>query len=317
MPISPPTNLFPPGQLLTDPVELIAYESDAGFERATPDAVFLPESAADVSRLASWAAANGTPLIARGAGTGLAGAVAAHGGIVVALSRMNHILELDAHGRTALVEAGAVNLDVDAAVKKVGLYYPPDPSSGRSAAIGGNLGTNAGGPHCFKYGVTTNYIMGVEAVLANGSIVQLGGPVVDAPEYDLRGLVVGSEGTLAIVTKATLRLIANPPGVKTMMVSFDSVEQAVCTLHRIPKDRSDVDVPAGTQEPHCINRMGEPNAEHLIPVEERYYDNYIWRLDPYEIPKAHQAVPKLVHTAEDWLLAYWVGRYHGFIEEED
>jgi glycolate oxidase subunit GlcD len=139
---------------------------------------------------------------------------------------MNHILELDAHGRTALVEAGAVNLDVDAAVKKVGLYYPPDPSSGRSAAIGGNLGTNAGGPHCFKYGVTTNYIMGVEAVLANGSIVQLGGPVVDAPEYDLRGLVVGSEGTLAIVTKATLRLIANPPGVKTMMVSFDSVEQA-------------------------------------------------------------------------------------------
>ena len=227
MPISPPTNLFPPGRLLTDPVELIAYEADAGFERATPDAVFLPESAADVSRLVGWTAANGTPLIARGAGTGLAGgAVAAHGGVVVSLTHMNRILELDAHGRTALVEAGAVNLEVDAAVKKVGLYYPPDPSSGRSSAIGGNLGTNAGGPHCFKYGVTTNYIMGVEAVLADGSIVQLGGPVVDAPEYDLRGLVVGGEGTLAIVTKATLRLIANPPGVMTMMVSFASVEQA-------------------------------------------------------------------------------------------
>ena len=218
---------FPPHQFITDPAELITYEVDAGFDRAAPDGVFFPESTADVSRVLAWAATHDIPLTARGAGTGLAGgAIAKQGGVILVFSRMNRIVKLDRSGRSVTVEAGAVNLDVDAAANAAGLYYPPDPSSGRSAHIGGNLGTNAGGPHCFKYGVTTNYVTGLEAVLADGEVVQLGGQALDYPEYDLCGLVVGSEGTLAVITQADLRLIRTPPGVMTMMVAFESAEQA-------------------------------------------------------------------------------------------
>ncbi len=149
-----------------------------------------------------------------------------HGGIVLSFPRMNHVLDLDPVGRSAIVEVGVVNQTFDTLVKQSGLYYPPDPSSGRSSLIGGNLGENAGGPHCFKYGVTTNYITGLEAILADGRIVRTGGRALDYPEYDFTGLLVGSEGTLAIATRAFVRLIANPPGVKTLMVAFDSEEQA-------------------------------------------------------------------------------------------
>ena len=219
--------LFPKHQLTLNPVEMLTYEVDAGFDRGRPDGVFFPESAHDVSKLMQWATSTHTPLVARGAGTGLSGgAVPEHGGIVLSFARMNKVLELDTRGRSAAVEVGVVNQAFDALVKKSGFYYPPDPSSGRSSVIGGNLGENAGGPHCFKYGVTTNYITGLEVVLANGRMVRLGGRALDYPEYDLTGLVVGSEGTLAIATRAYIRLIRNPPGVKTMMVAFNSEEEA-------------------------------------------------------------------------------------------
>ncbi len=222
-----PTQLFSNRQLVTNPVELIPYEIDAGFDRGVPHGAVYVESAADVSRLVRWAMQERVPLVARGAGTGLAGgAVAVQGGIVVIPSRMNRILNLDVRGRTAHVQPGVTNLAVDSAARRVGLYFPPDPSSGRASVIGGNIGTNAGGPHCFKYGVTTNYVQGVRAVLGDGTVVQLGGPALDYPEYDLLGAMVGSEGTLGFVTEAWLRLIGNPPAVKTMMVSFDSEAQA-------------------------------------------------------------------------------------------
>lgn len=219
--------LFAKRQLALHPVELLTYEVDAGFDRGQPDGVFFPESTADVSRIMQWADGAGVPLVARGAGTGLSGgAVPEHGGIVLSFSRMNRVLELDTRGRSAVVEVGVVNQAFDSLVKQSGLYYPPDPSSGRSSVIGGNLGENAGGPHCFKYGVTTNYISGLEVVLADGRAVRLGGRALDYPEYDLTGLLVGSEGTLGIATRAFVRLIRNPPGVKTMMVAFDSEELA-------------------------------------------------------------------------------------------
>ncbi len=222
-----PIEHFDRRQLVVDPVERLTYESDAGADRALPDGVFYPESADDVRRMVLWAARHRLPLIARGAGTGLAGgAVAERGGIVVVLTRMSRLLEIDAEGRGLVVEAGAVNLEVDARVRRAGLYYPPDPSSGRSCCLGGNLGTNAGGPHCFKYGVTTNYVTSVEMVLADGRQVLLGGDVPDAPEYDLRALVVGAEGTLGIITRARLRLLREPPGVRTLMVSFETLERA-------------------------------------------------------------------------------------------
>jgi len=227
-------NEFAPHQLVTDPAELVTFEVDAGFDRGKPDAVFYPESAADVSRIVQWAVDNGQPVVARGAGTGLSGgAVAERGGIIVEFARMRRIVELHRVGRNGLVQTGVVNLTLDAAARQLGFYYPPDPSSGRSSVIGGNLGENAGGPHCFKYGVTTNYITGVEAVLADGHIIRTGGQAYDYPELDLTGLIVGSEGTLALVTEAAIRLIRNPPAVKTLMVSFPSDEVAGAAVSAI------------------------------------------------------------------------------------
>ncbi|MCB0150372.1 MAG: FAD-binding protein, partial [Caldilineaceae bacterium] len=227
-------NSFAPHQLVTDPAELVTFEIDAGFDRGRPDAVFYPESAADVSKVVQWARAGGLPIVARGAGTGLSGgAVAERGGVIVEFARMKRIVELNPIGRNGVVQTGVVNLVLDAAAKQLGFYYPPDPSSGRSSVIGGNLGENAGGPHCFKYGVTTNYITGVEAILAGGDIIRTGGQAYDYPELDLTGLIVGSEGTLALVSEAAIRLIRNPPAVKTMMVSFASDEVAGAAVSAI------------------------------------------------------------------------------------
>ncbi len=225
---------FPARQIVTDPVELITFEVDAGFDRGQADGAFFPENAADVSKLAQWALAHAVPLVARGAGTGLSGgAVPERGGVIVEFARMNRLLELDTTGRNAQVEPGIINLQLDGAAKAAGLYFPPDPSSGRASVLGGNLGENAGGPHCFKYGVTTNYITGVEAVLGGGAIIHTGGQAFDYPEYDLTGLLVGSEGTLAILTRAEVRLVRNPPAVKTMMAAFPSAETAGAAVSAI------------------------------------------------------------------------------------
>ncbi|MBI3912834.1 MAG: FAD-binding protein [Chloroflexi bacterium] len=214
-------------QLTISPVELVTYEIDAGVDRGTPDALALPENAGDVARLVKWASENNVPLIARGAGTGLSGgAVANRGGVIVEFARMNRILELDVQSRVAVVEPGVVNLALDQRVKQIGLYYPPDPASQRSATMGGNAAENSGGPHCFKYGVTTNYVLGMQITLADGRALQLGGRALDVPAYDFTGVLVGSEGTLALMTAIITRLVRNPPGVKTMMASFNSIEQA-------------------------------------------------------------------------------------------
>lgn len=219
--------IFRPNQIITDPIELITYENDATWERGHPDAVVFPQSAEQVSQLVQWANRYNVPLVARGAGTGLSGgAVAEHGGVIVEFARMDRIIEFDEVGRSVVVEPGAVNLVLDELVKTKGLYYPPDPASGRTATIGGNIAENAGGPHCFKYGVTTNYVLGLQVVLADGRIVNLGGRAFDYPEYDFAGLLTGSEGTLGLITRLDARLLRNPLGVKTAMASFASVEHA-------------------------------------------------------------------------------------------
>jgi D-lactate dehydrogenase (cytochrome) len=219
--------MLKPHQIITNSTELYAYESDATWEHGLPDAVVLPQSVEETRRLAQWAAEHNVPLIARGAGTGLSGgAIAEHGGVIVEFARMNRVVEFDEVGRSIVVEPGVVNLVLDELVKTKGLYYPPDPASGRTATIGGNIAENAGGPHCFKYGVTANYVTGLQVVLADGRVVRLGGRALDYPEYDLVGLMTGSEGTLGLITAMDARLIRNPLGVKTAMASFDSVEQA-------------------------------------------------------------------------------------------
>ncbi len=219
--------LFPAHRVILDPVELLTYEMDAGVQRGRPQAVVLPESTDEVVRVVRWAGERGIPIVARGAGTGLSGgAIAPRGGIVLAFTRMDRIRDLNPSARCAIVEPGVLNQVLDAAAAAHGLYYPPDPASGRASTLGGNVAENAGGPHCFKYGVTTNYVTGLEVVLADGQVVRFGGQALDYPEYDFCGLITGSEGTLGLVTEITVRLIRRPPGVKTLMAAFDSVEQA-------------------------------------------------------------------------------------------
>ena len=215
------------GQVFTDPGSRLSYEVDAGLDAGVPDGVVFPESLEDVEKIARWAGQSGMPLVGRGAGTGLSGgAVAEHGGLIVEFSRMNRIIEIDAQGRSALVEPGLINLHLDERVRANDLYFPPDPASQRASTIGGNVSENSGGPHCYKYGVMTNYVTGMQVVLASGQRVQVGGRALDYPEYDFCGVLTGSEGMLALMTSINVRLVRNPPGVKTMLAVFDSVEQA-------------------------------------------------------------------------------------------
>jgi glycolate oxidase subunit GlcD len=219
--------LLPRGQVFTDRTSLITYEADGGMDKGMPEGVVFPCDAEEVSRLVRWAAEHHVPLVARGAGTGLSGgAVPDRGGVIVEFERMNRILDIDTQGRSAVVEPALINLRLDERVKPLGLYFPPDPASQRASTIGGNVAENAGGPHCFKYGVTTNYITGLQVVLANGERIRVGGRALDYPEYDLCGLITGSEGMLCLITATTVRLLRNPPGVKTMLAIFDSLEQA-------------------------------------------------------------------------------------------
>ncbi len=219
--------LLPAGAVFTDKASLLTYESDAGLDKALPDGIVFPCNAEDIVQIVRWAALHNVPLIARGAGTGLSGgAVADRGGVIVEFSRMNHVIHVDEYGRRVIAEPGVVNLVLDNQVKQHGLYFPPDPASQRASTLGGNVAENSGGPHCFKYGVTTNYILGLDVVLADGQRVHVGGPALDYPEYDLCGLITGSEGMLALMNSITARLVRNPPGVKTMLAIFHSVEDA-------------------------------------------------------------------------------------------
>ncbi len=213
--------------VLWRPEEVIAFEYDGTIEKAQPQVVVFPTSAEQVAKVVRIALDAGLPVVPRGAGTGLSGgALAALGGVVVALTRMKHILEIDPRDRLAVVEPGVVNLDLSKAADRYDLYYAPDPSSQRACTLGGNVAENAGGPHCLAYGVTTNHVLGLEVVLPDGEIVWLGGRSRETPGYDLRGLFVGSEGTLGIVTKIVLRLLPRPEATHTLLAIFDEVDQA-------------------------------------------------------------------------------------------
>ncbi|MBE3132666.1 MAG: FAD-binding protein, partial [Acidobacteria bacterium] len=213
-------------QVVSDPAELLTYERDGGLDRGMPDLVVLPRTTAEVQAVVRLACRARLPVVARGAGTGLAGgAVADRGGVVMSLARMDDV-RIDASSRTAECQPGAVNQGLADRALAAGLYFPPDPSSGRTATIGGNVGTGAGGPHCFKYGVMTNYVTGLEVVINDGRAVWFGGHAADCPEYDFVAVLTGSEGTLGVVTTVRARLIRRPPGTRTLMAAFDSVEQA-------------------------------------------------------------------------------------------
>jgi glycolate oxidase len=207
--------------------DLLLYEFDGSVEKGRPDLVVFPHAAREVSQIVKLAARYQVPVVGRGAGTGLSGgALARGGGVMIVFARMNKILEIDVENRRAVVQPGVVNLDITRAVEYAGLYFAPDPSSAKSCTIGGNVAENAGGPHTLAYGVTTNHIAALELVLPDGEIVRLGSKHGDAAGYDLCGLFVGSEGTLALVTEITVKLARKPEAVKTLLAIFETIEDA-------------------------------------------------------------------------------------------
>src|SRR5271163_3153490 len=217
--------------VLHTPEDLMLYEYDGSVETARPDCVVFPRAAADVVEIVRLAGRHKVPLVGRGSGTGLSGgAIARHGGIIVSFARMNRIVRIDAENQRATVQPGVVNSDLSAAVEHLGLHFAPDPSSQKACTIGGNVSENSGGPHTLAYGVTTNHVVALEVVLPTGELVRLGNPALDSPGYDLPGLFVGSEGTLALITEVTIKLTRLPEAVKTLLAIFDTVDDATETV---------------------------------------------------------------------------------------
>lgn len=217
--------------VLSDDLGRMLYEYDGGVDRALPDCVVFPQSREQVVAVVKAAAAAGVAIVARGAGTGLSGgAVARAGGVVVSLNRMRRILELDVDNARAVVEPGVVNLEFSNTIAATGFYFAPDPSSQRACTIGGNVAENAGGPHTLAYGVTTNHILGLEYVLPDGTVHTTS---ADAAGYDLIGLLTGSEGTMALTTKITVRLMRQPERVKTILAICNQASDAADTVAEI------------------------------------------------------------------------------------
>jgi glycolate oxidase len=212
-------------KVFADAEYLLAYSYDATGLEYLPDAVVFAESEADVAAVIGFCRRHAVPLVPRGAGVGYTGgALAIHGGVVLAFTRMNRILRLDGGDFLAEVEPGVVTADLQAAAEKIGLFYPPDPASLKTSTLGGNVAENAGGPRCFKYGVTGNYVLGLEALLMSGEKIRLGSDTIkNVAGYDLKSLLVGSEGTLAVVTKVIVRLLPLPPRRLLFRIDFASL----------------------------------------------------------------------------------------------
>ena len=216
------------------PDDLLVYEYDGSVDRNVPQAVVLPNSTEEVSRVMALAYGEGIPVVGRGSGTGLSGgAIAPEGGIQIAFPRMHHILEVDTENCTATVQPGVINLDLDTHVRRFGFRYAPDPSSQRACSLGGNIAENAGGPHCLAYGCTTNHVLGMEVVLEDGTIVNLGSAARETPGYDLRGVFTGSEGTFGIATKIMVRLLPVPEAVKTFLGVYPDVDSAATAVSAV------------------------------------------------------------------------------------
>ena len=223
-----------PENVLNSEMDLMLYSYDASLDKAKPDVVVLPDSTAEVSKIMALAYKEKIPILGRGSGTNLTGgSVPLKGGIVVHFSRMNRILEIDYANRTATVQPGIITLDLQTEVLKNGFVYQPDPASQKVSTIGGNVAENSGGPHCLKYGVTSNHIQGLEVVLNDGTVINTGGKARDNVGYDVAALFVGSEGTIGLVTQAILKLERAPEAVKTMLAVFEAIEDGANTVSAI------------------------------------------------------------------------------------
>lgn len=211
----------------TDPLDLMAYEYDAALERGRPDIVLFPTDTRSVQEVLRFCYQEGIPVTPRGSGTSLSGGpVPLRGGVVLVFSRMDRLLEVDLPNQRVVVQPGHLNFDLVETLARHGHFYAPDPASQRVCTMGGNVAENAGGPHCLKYGVTTNHVTGLKVVLADGELMEMGGKCVEANGYDLRSVIIGSEGTLGVVTEITCRILPLPEAVVTMLAIFDSIIRA-------------------------------------------------------------------------------------------
>src|SRR5437764_4570958 len=214
--------------------DLLLYDYDGSIDKARPELVVFPRTTEEVVRIVKITREHGVQIVGRGAGTGLSGgAIPRAGGVTIGFARMNRILEIDLDNERAVVQPGVVNLDITLAVQAEKYYYAPDPSSQRACTIGGNVSENAGGPHTLAYGVTTNHVLGLAMVRPDGSVYFTGGKEQDLPSYDLVGLMTGSEGTMALVTKVVVRLMRQPELVKTILAIYDSADDCGRTVAEI------------------------------------------------------------------------------------
>lgn len=311
-----------PEAVITDDDEMRAYESDGlAAYRQLPLAVVLPSTTEEVAAVMRYCHEQRIPVLGRGAGTSLAGgAMPTADGVVLGLMKLNAVLHLDFDNRTATVQAGVTNIAVTQACEHEGFFYAPDPSSQLACSIGGNVANNAGGAHCLKYGVTTNNLLGVTMVTAEGEIVELGGKHLDAPGLDLLGLVCGSEGQLGIVTEVTVRILKAPAGARPMLLGFASNEQAGACVDAIiasgiiPVALEFMDKPA-IHAVEAFAGAGYPlDVEAVLIVEVEGTDEEIDTLLARISDIAERFEPSYRRIAEDDVqaAAIWKGRKSAF-----
>ncbi|MEZ5849383.1 MAG: FAD-linked oxidase C-terminal domain-containing protein [Hyphomicrobiaceae bacterium] len=314
--------LVGPGGLVADEDGRRAFETDGlTAYRCMPLAVVLPRSTDEVSRLMAYCHAQGIKVIARGAGTSLCGgALPAEDAVVICLSRMTKVIEVNYPNRTARVEVGITNLGISAAVGANGFFYAPDPSSQLACTLGGNIAMNSGGAHCLKYGVTTNNIMGVKMVLVDGSVVEIGGDHLDSGGYDLLALVVGSEGQFGIVTEATVRILRQAEGARPMLMGFASPEaagravSAIIAAGIIPVAIEYMDKPA-IHVCEAFAKAGYPlDVEALLIIEVEGSEDEINGLLGRIVEIAQPFAPAVVRLSQspEQTAAIWKGRKSAF-----
>jgi glycolate oxidase len=314
--------LAPPGTIIADEEGRRAFETDAlTAYRRLPLAVALPNTTQEVSRLLRYCYLNDIKVVPRGAGTSLSGgALPAEDALVIGVSRMNRVLDIDPMNRTARVEVGITNLGISEAAKAHGFFYAPDPSSQLACTLAGNLGMNSGGAHCLKYGVTTNNVLGIKMVLMDGEIIEIGGAQLDAGGYDLLGLAVGSEGQFGIVTEATVRILRSAEGARPMLLGFNSsgaaskCVSAIIASGIIPVAIEYMDKPA-IQVCEAFAKAGYPTeVEALLIVEVEGSSEEIIDLLNTIAGIANQFAPAVVRISqsEEQSAAIWKGRKSAF-----
>ena len=313
--------LLPPGAVIHEARETKAYECDAlTAYRCPPLCVVLPETTDQVAAIMRLCHAEGIPVVPRGAGTSLAGgSLPTADAVVLGTARLNDVLETDYANRFIRVQAGRTNLSVTGAVEEEGFFYAPDPSSQLACAIAGNIAMNSGGAHCLKYGVTTNNLMGVTMVMADGEVVEIGGPHLDAPGLDLLGLICGSEGQLGVVTEATLRILAKPEGARPVLIGYDSNEVAgrcvsdIIKSGILPVAIEFMDRPV-IRATEAFVGAGYPDCEALLIIEvegsEAEIQDQLSRI--IEIARRHDPVELRESSSEEESTAIWLGRKSAF-----